>query len=117
LATSGPADLQASRLPGEARDVTLYLLVPRASDHLFNLETTAEIVVVNREWEARGHARVLPRGEQPAGLALTDRAEAAWSELVELRVERFHQAARPGRSAETIDINELTATSPRGGAG
>lgn len=105
LATSGPAQLQASRLPCEARAVRLYLLVPRASDHLYNIEAIPDIMIVNREWEVRGRARVLPREEQPAGLALSSRAEANWSELVEVRVAQFHQLAAPGRTAETIDVD------------
>ena len=105
LATTGPAQLQASRLPCEARTVTLYLLVPRASDHLFNLEATPEVVIVNREWELRGQAQMLPREAYPAGLNLVDRAEARWSELVEVRVVQFHQHATPSRTAETIDVD------------
>ncbi len=105
LATTGPAQLQASRLPCEARTVTLYLLVPRASDHLFNLESTPDVVIVNREWELRGQAHMLPRAAYPAGLKLVERAEANWSELVEVRVAQFHQHATPTRTAETIDVD------------
>jgi hypothetical protein len=104
LATSGPAEIQASRVPCEAHELRLYLLVPRASDHLFNLEQQPEIVVVNREWELRGRARVLHNGERPAELGLGRRPEAAWSEWVEVAVEQFHHHAAPGRAAETIDI-------------
>lgn len=104
LATSGPAEIQASRVPCEAQELRLYLLVPRASEHLFNLEQQPEIVVVNREWELRGRARVLRNGERPADLGLGRRAEAEWSEWVEVAVERFHRHAAPGRAAETIDV-------------
>ena len=52
-----------------------------------------------------GQARVLPREAYPAGLKLIHRAEAAWSELVEVRVEQFHQPATAGRTAETIDVD------------
>jgi hypothetical protein len=105
LATSGPAQLQASRLPCEARAVTLYLLVPRASDHLYNIEVTPDIVIVNRDWEVRGRARVVPREDHPAGLGLAGRVEAGWSELVEVKVAQFHQLATSDRTAETIDVS------------
>ncbi len=108
LATCCQAELQVSRLPGEGRDLALYLLVPRASDHLFNLEREPQVVVVTQAWELRGLARVLAPASRPRGLALCGREEAQWSELVAVQVQRLHLYASGRRPAETIDIEPTT---------
>jgi hypothetical protein len=59
LATSGPAGLLATELPCEARDVHLYLLVPRTSDHLFNLEHDPSVTLLAAGWELKGKAQVI----------------------------------------------------------
>jgi hypothetical protein len=104
LATCGKAELQVSRLPCEGRDLKLYLLVPRASDHLFNLEHEPQVVVVTEAWELRGTARLVPAAEHPPGLGLARRPEAQWSDLVEVCAERLHLYGSEGRTAETIDL-------------
>jgi len=106
LSTFGPADLQASTLPCEADDVRLFVLVPRASDQLFNLESNAIVVAAADHWELRGHARVLPPAERPVSLALVMSPEARWSEVVEIwpeRVQIFPEM--DGSLPETIDVN------------
>jgi len=105
LATCGKADLQVSRLPCEGHDLRLYLLVPRTSDHLFNLEHEPQVVVVTEAWELRGTGRRVTAGEQPPDLGLARRPEAQWSDLVEVCAERLHLYEAGGRTAETIDVN------------
>jgi hypothetical protein len=105
LATCGQADLQVSRLPCEGQDLKLYLLVPRASDHLFNLEHEPQVVVVTPAWELRGRARLVRAAEQPPELRLSRRGEAQWSALVEVSAERLHLYGSGQRTAETIDVN------------
>jgi hypothetical protein len=104
LATCGPAELQASRVACEARDLTLYLLVPRTSDHLFNLEHDRAVVIVTPQWELRGEGRVVSGLDRDGDLALARRAEAAWSEMVAVRVQRLHLNADGAKPAETIDL-------------
>jgi hypothetical protein len=105
LATCGKAELQVSRLPCEGHDLKLYLLVPRASDHLYNLEQEPQVVVVTEAWELRGAARRVLEADRPAGLALMQQAEAQWSDLVEVCAERLHLYGTAQRTAETIDVN------------
>ena len=105
LASCGPAELQASLVPCAARDLCLYLLVPRASDHLYNLEADSHVVIATPAWEVRGQARLLPAHGWPAGLALASFPETAWSELVLVEPGRFHRYAVDDRPAETIDID------------
>jgi hypothetical protein len=84
--------------------LTLFLLVPRASDHLFNIEGQEAVVVVTDCWELRGSARVVVAPERPADLALLQREEALWSELVAVQAQRLHVFGAGARPAETIDV-------------
>jgi hypothetical protein len=104
LSTHGAAGIQANVFPCEVVGTTLYLLVPRTSDHLFNLEQHPEMVVTTETWQVRGTAFIVT--ERPAGLALLEQPDAAWCELVAVRPTRL-QIERPGGTgyAETIDID------------
>jgi len=105
LSTTGPAGLQASRLSCESSDIELFVLVPRASDHLFNLETEPNVAVVNEFWSLTGKAHVLSRAEVPDGLALTRSPSENWSEVVQIHPVRVHLLQHDSRSpAETIDV-------------
>ena len=105
LATSGPAGLQADLLPCAASDLLLYLLLPRTSDHLLNLEADPAVVVTAADWQVRGRARVLCAGERPPAAVLLDVPEAPWSTVVEVRPTRVTLARRGGwGAAETIDL-------------
>lgn len=106
LATFGPADLQASTLPCEADEMRLFVLVPRTSDQLFNLENNPSVVATADHWELRGHARVMPPADRPVALALTRSPEARWSEVVEIWPERMQIFPEmDGSPPETIDVN------------
>jgi len=104
LSTHGAAGIQANVFPCEAVEAALYLLVPRTSDHLFNLEHNPEVVVTTETWQVRGVACIAP--ECPAGLALLEQPDAAWCAVLAVRPTRL-QIEWPGGSghAETIDID------------
>jgi hypothetical protein len=104
LSTHGAAGIQANVFPCESVDLGLYLLIPRTSDHLFNLEYNPEVVVTTETWQVRGVACVAP--DCPDGLALLQQPDAAWCEVVAVRPTRL-QIEWPGGSghAETIDID------------
>jgi hypothetical protein len=104
LSTHGAAGIQASVFPCESVDLDLYLLVPRASDHLFNLEHNPEVVVTTETWQLRGVAGIAP--ECPAGLALLQQPDAAWCEVVMVRSTRLQIEPQGGLGhAETIDMD------------
>jgi hypothetical protein len=104
LSTYGPAEIQTDVFSCAAVDLTLYVLVPRTSDHLFNLENNPQVVVTTETWQLRGTARVA--GQHPAGLALLHRPDAGWCELVEIRAMRLQIKRSEGRGyAETFDID------------
>jgi hypothetical protein len=106
LSTFGPAGLQSSRLPCEAADTTLFVLIPRTSDHLFNLEANPAVVVVSGEWNLRGAARVVLPEAAPPGLQITHTPEAQWNALVEIRPSRVNLLrVEPSGYSETIDMD------------
>lgn len=105
LSAFGPADIQAEVLSCEAAGLALYVLVPRTSDLLFNLEGGTLVVATADTWQVRGAARLLPRGDYPDRLAIASTPEAAWCEMAEVRPTRL-TLRRPGvqGQGETIDI-------------
>ena len=76
LSSYGPADIQASRVLCEAQDLTLYIVIPRSSNHLLNLENRPAIVATTDTWDLQGNARVLNREEIPVGIALPETGSA-----------------------------------------
>jgi len=106
LSTYGEAGLQSTRVPCEALDIVLYALVPRTSDHLFNLETETDVTVVNNTWSLNGSAQVTPACEHPAGLDLLRLPEAAWSTVIKICPSRLTiLRSDSGSPVETIDVD------------
>ena len=104
LATSGPAGLQAHVVPCMASGIQLYLLLPRTSDHLLNLEHDPAVVVTTAEWQVSGRGRVVTKAECAAALLL-EAPNAPWSVVVEVRPTRVAIAQPTGwGAAETIDL-------------
>lgn len=105
LSAYGPADVQAEVLPCEAVGLAIYVLVPRTSDLLFNLESNPLVVATAEAWQVRGEARLLPPGGYPDQLALAQTPAAAWSEMVEVRPNRLQLRGLNGHgNGETIDL-------------
>ncbi len=105
LSAGGPAEIQAEVLPCEALGLVLYVLVPRTSDLLFNLESKALVVATADTWQVRGLARLLPTGACPEELALARTPEAVWGEVIEVRPTRLQLRPLSGEAqGETIDI-------------
>ncbi len=106
LSAGGPADIQAEVLPCEAVGLALYVLVPRASDLLFNLESNPLVVATADAWQARGVARLLTPREYPDRLAIARTPGAAWCEVAEIRPTRLRLGPPSGQcQGETIDIS------------
>lgn len=104
LSTHGAAGVQANVLSCESVDLGIYILVPRTSDHLLNLEHNPEVVVTTESWQLRGTAGIA--GDRPAGLALLQRPDAAWCELVAIRPTRLQIEPQGSLEyAETIDMD------------
>jgi hypothetical protein len=105
LSAGGPADIQAEVLSCEAVGLSLYVLVPRTSDLLFNLENNSVVVATAETWQIRGVALLLKPHEYPDRLAIARAPEAALSEVVEIRPTRLQLRPVGGRAqVETIGI-------------
>ncbi|MDD5468824.1 MAG: hypothetical protein PHS96_13560 [Anaerolineales bacterium] len=105
LATSGPAGLLAGEFPCEAVEINLYLLVPKTSDHLFNLEHDASVTLVTARWELKGEAHILSPNAPDLALDLLREPAAEWCKLVRVDPRRM-QVRREGSwgNLETIDL-------------
>ncbi len=105
LATAGPAGLQLTELPCEARGLVIYLLLPQTSDHAYNLECNPAVTLLSTGWELKGEARIVA-GEMME-LELLCRPESDWSVLVQVAPSRIHILGDRGwGNAETIDLAE-----------
>jgi hypothetical protein len=104
LATSGPAGVQAGEFPCEAIDLDLYLLVPRTSDHLFNLENDSSVTLLAARWELKGEAHLLPPGAPALQLDLLREPGAEWCVLVRVEPSQMQIRKEEGwGNLETLD--------------
>ena len=105
LATSGPAGVHVGEFPCEAIDLDLYLLVPKTSDHLFNLEHDSSVTLLTAGWELKGQAQILLPGVSDLKLSLLRESGAEWCVLV--RVDPCRLQIKRGEgwgNIETIDL-------------
>ncbi len=105
LVTGGSAGVLAGEFPCESLGVNLYLLVPRTSDHLFNLEHDASVAVATARWAVKGHACVVSVDGPLLGLDLLRTPGAEWSVLVRVDPCQVQVRREDGwGSLETIDL-------------
>ncbi len=106
LVTCGPAGVQAGEFPCEANDLALYLLVPRTSDHLFNLEHNSTVSLLSSGWELSGAASILPASAPGFDLSLVKDPVAQWCVVVRIAPLRIQIKRADGwGNIETIDLN------------
>jgi len=105
LATSGPAGVQASKVSCEGLDLTVYILVPRVSDHLFNLENDPRVTLLTSAWELKGKAQVILADVSDLELNLVKEPGAEWCALVRVEPYQVHVRMETGwGNLETIDL-------------
>jgi hypothetical protein len=106
ISAGGPAGIQAEPLGCEAVGLVIYVLVPRTSDLLFNLESNPLVVATADTCQVRGVARLIQPGNYPRQLAIIRMPEAAWSELIEIRPTWLQLRPHSGQGqGETFDID------------
>jgi hypothetical protein len=89
--------------------MVLYLLVPAASEHLYNLEAISSLVVTTAEWQLKGIGRAVPTPELPPELSLIQAPQARGSVVIAATPQRLQIGLANGCGfRETIDITELT---------
>ncbi len=95
----------ADELPCESQGLNLYLLVPRTSDHLFNLEHDASVAVATARWAVKGHACVASVDGSVLGLDLLRIPGAEWSVLIRVDPSQVQVRREDGwGNLETIDL-------------
>lgn len=108
LVTSGPAGVLAGEFPCKSLGLNLYLLVPRTSDHLFNLEHEPSVTLVTAGWELKGEAHI-PSLEQSALAGnLLREPGAEWCVLVRVDPCQVRVRREGGwGNLETIDLKSV----------
>lgn len=104
LASYGPADLQSDMLPCRAAGQQIYLLVPRTSDHLLNIEHHEGVLLTALSWQMRGRARILAEADVPTALQSERLPETAWSVWVAITPLRLTLFDADKKWFETIDF-------------
>jgi hypothetical protein len=105
LVTNGPAGVQVGEFPCVALGLSLYLLVPQTSDHLFNLEYESTVTMLITRCELKGRAQIISRGAVNPDCDLLRNPAADWGAF--LRVEIFQVQLRNDEgwgNRETIDL-------------
>ena len=106
LATCGPAGLQAGEFPCEARGLSLYLLVPRTSDHLFNLELDPSVILLSTGWDLKGKAEKMSLSTLNHDLDLLAQPDAEWCALLRIIPDRIQIRREKGWGyIETLELN------------
>ena len=106
LASSGPAGVQAGEVKCEDVELSLYLLVPQTSDHLFNLEGNPTVTLLTSTLEIKGEAHILPAIPAGLDLRLIRETEAGWCALVRVDPHQIHVRNPDGWGyRETIDLS------------
>ena len=108
LATTGLAGVQVSEFPCEAVELDLYLLLPRTSDHLFNLEQDDRVALHTNQWEAIGKGRALSPEEKWPQISLLPKTGTSWYVLVKIVPSQIQILRAEGWGpAETIDLTQF----------
>lgn len=105
LATCGPAGIQSEALPCRTIRQRLYLLVPRTSDQLLNIEHRADLLATADGWQLRGRGSILAEADVPAFLLAERLPEMAWSTWVAITPQRLTVFDADKKCFETIDFD------------
>ena len=108
LATNGPSGVQVSEFPCEAVELNLYLLLPRTSDHLFNLEQDDRVALHTDQWELTGKARALSLEKKWPQISILTKTEMTLYVLIKVVPDKIQVLRSEGWGpAETIDLSPL----------
>ena len=105
LVTNGPAGVQVSEFPCAALGLSLYLLVPQTSDHLFNLEYESTVTLLIARYELKGKAQIVSRGAVDSDCALLREPAADWGAFLRVEISQVQLRSEEGwGNRETIDL-------------
>ncbi len=105
LATSGPAGVHVSEFPCEAIDLDLYLLIPKTSEHFFNLENDHAVTLLSSSWEVKGEAELINLPTSDIGINFLNESDAEWCRIVRVHPHQIHIRRPKGWGyCESIEI-------------
>lgn len=105
LVTNGPAGVQVGEFPCATLGLSLYLLVPHTSDHLFNLEYESTVTLLIARCELKGNAQIVSRGTVDSACALLQEPEADWCTFLRIEISQVQVRGDEGwGNRETIDL-------------
>ena len=105
LITSGPAGVQTGEFRCEVFKLSLYLLIPQTSDHLFNLEHESTVTILTATCELKGQAQPVSCAAPDPNVGLCHEPDAEWCALVRVEILRVQIRSEDGwRNRETIDL-------------
>jgi hypothetical protein len=105
LVTNGPAGVQVGEFPCTLSGLSLHLLVPQTSDHLFNLEAEAQVTLLIARCEVKGRAQIISREAVNPACELLRAAAADWCAFVCVEIAQLHIRSDEGwGNRETLDL-------------
>lgn len=105
LVTNGPAGVQVGEFACTLSGLSLYLLVPHTSDHLFNLEYESNVTLLISHCELTGKALIVSRESVSPACDLTQRPTADWSTFLRVEISRVQiRSEEHWGNRETIDL-------------
>jgi hypothetical protein len=105
LVSNGPAGVQVGEFPCDASGLSLYLLVPQTSDHLFNLEYESTVTLLIAQCELKGRAQIISRGAVNPDCALLQNPAADWGAFVHVEISQVQIRSDEGwGNRETLDL-------------
>jgi hypothetical protein len=105
LVTNGPAGVQVGEFACTLLGLSLYLLVPRTSDHLFNLEYEATVILLIARCELKGRAQIISRGAVNPDCTLLREQQADWCAFLHIEISQVQIRSEEGwGNRETLDL-------------
>ncbi len=105
LVTNGPAGVQVGEFSCAVLGLSLYLLVPQTSDHLFNLECESAVTLLITLCEVKGRAQIVARGAVHPDCALLRNPAADWGAFVRIEISQVQIRSEEGwGNRETLDL-------------
>ena len=105
LVTNGPAGVQVSEFPCAALGLSLYLLVPQTSDHLFNLEYESTVTLLIARCELKGKAQIVSRGAVDLDCTLLQEPQADCCAFLHVEIFQVQIRSEVGwGNCETLDL-------------
>lgn len=105
LATISLAGVEVGEFSCEAIDLDLYLIIPRTSDHLFNLERDGRVALHTDQLNLTGTGRVLSPEDKWPSISLLPKAGKGWYVIVKVVLNQVQILRAEGWGPEeTIDL-------------